>query len=462
MCNLILDFRNFGYNNPRGRPAPAGRPPLKWVNITATLTEPLLPRWLLTVSCWYSFLRSYPLLSLPTQTQLKLCDTPISAKKSQHCIQWPYYSKVCSLILDFKKVGYNNPCEGELLRRLALFGQLSGVASTINNTRITSNRMSALLSGEYPTRPLTSRTQPKLCDTPKAKKKYQHCIQWPYYSKVCNLILDFRNFGYNNPCDGSALAGRPPERVSVMVGLTRPLQSRELQGISCWYSFLRSYPLILFPLKRFICVIRQNSQKKYQHCIQWPYYSKVCNLILDFRNFGYNNPRAGHQECPSFSVSAMALLAPLATQGLLIASCRHSFPGSTPLVPLPLKHSLSHVIRQNVVKKKYQHCIQRPYYSRVCNLILDLKKFGYNSSCGKHAHLNERRWAFMVSMQPSQPQELLTSAFRSFISGLFGSIAPETTYNKTPTVDKTATVDKTTSVLPSQRQPKHEGGAIEY
>ncbi|CRI35032.1 hypothetical protein HHE01_00300 [Helicobacter heilmannii] len=453
MCNLILDFRNFGYNNPCGQ-ARLKRAP-KVVNIAEWVRKPLKPQGLSVTSYGFLLSREYPTTFPAPQTKLKALRYAKYPKVSPYGIQWPYYSKVCNLILDFRNFGYNNPRGQARLKRAPKVVNIMVVLGPSRPRELQGISCWYSFLRSYPLAPLPS--QHRLNHAiHQSTKKYQHCIQWPYYSRVCNLILDFRNFGYNNPCDGSALAGRPPERVSVMVGLTRPLQSQGLQKIACWYSFLRSYPLILFPLKRFICVIRQNSQKKYQHCIQWPYYSKVCNLILDFRNFGYNNPCAGHQECPSFSVSAMALLAPLATQGLLIASCRHSFPGSTPLIPLPLKHSLSHVIRQNVVKKKYQHCIQWPYYSRVCNLILDLKKFGYNSSCGKHAHLNERRWAFMVSMQPSQPQELLTSAFRSFISGLFGSIAPETTYNKTATVDKTATV------LPSQRQPKHEGGAIEY
>ncbi|CRF40792.1 hypothetical protein HAL013_09320 [Helicobacter ailurogastricus] len=190
VCSLILDFKKVGYNNPRGRPALAGRPPLKWVNITAALTEPLLPRWLLTVSCWYSFLRSYPLLSLPTQTQLKLCDTPISAKKSQHCIQCPHYSKVCSLILDFKKVGYNSPCVGTRpCGQAPKPYQLSGMVSTTINTRIITKRIAVLPSGAETQRvfltafiPFPSQQSLNSAILQKTKKENYDGVQCPYYS----------------------------------------------------------------------------------------------------------------------------------------------------------------------------------------------------------------------------------------------------------------------------------------
>ncbi len=200
-----------------------------------------------------------------------------------------------------------------------------------------------------------------------------------------SLILDFKKVGYNNPCDGSALAGRPPERVSVMVGLTRPLQSQGLQRIACWYSFLRSYPLILFPLKRFICVMRQNSQKKSQHCIQCPHYSKVCSLILDFKKVGYNSPCVELHPCgcPPFSPSVMVSLSPSTAQGLLKVSCGFSFLGVTRSLLYPLKRFIC-VIRQNSDKEK-PHCIQWPYYSKVCSLILDFKKVGYNNPRGRPA-----------------------------------------------------------------------------
>ncbi|WP_231850688.1 hypothetical protein, partial [Helicobacter heilmannii] len=108
MCNLILDFRNFGYNNPCGQ-ARLKRAP-KVVNIAEWVRKPLKPQGLSVTSYGFLLSREYPTTFPAPQTKLKALRYAKYPKVSPYGIQWPYYSKVCNLILDFRNFGYNNPC----------------------------------------------------------------------------------------------------------------------------------------------------------------------------------------------------------------------------------------------------------------------------------------------------------------------------------------------------------------